>query len=103
MAKNKNEKKDEKVVPVENLETMKDVEKDNAAVENDTEKKEDTVVKMGIVNCDKLRVRKGPSTDAEIIKYLKKGDEVVIESEDDKDFYKIAAGFVMKEYISLKI
>ena len=103
MAKNKNEKKDEKVVPVENLETMNDVEKDNAAVENDTEKKEDTVVKMGIVNCDKLRVRKGPSTDAEILKYLKKGDEVVIESEDDKDFYKIAAGFVMKEFISLKI
>lgn len=103
MAKNKNEKKDEKVVPVENLETMKDVEKDNAAVENDTEKKEDCKVLMGIVNCDKLRVRKGPSTDAEILKYLKKGDEVVIESEDDKDFYKIAAGFVMKEFISLKI
>lgn len=103
MAKNKNEKKDEKVVPVENLETMKDVENDNAAVENDTEKKEDGKVLIGIVNCDKLRVRKGPSTDAEILKYLKKGEEVVIESEDDKDFYKIAAGYVMKEYISLKI
>lgn len=103
MAKNKNEKKDEKVAPVENLETMKDVENGNAAVENDTEKKEDAAVKIGIVNCGKLRVRKGPSTDTEILKYLKKGDEVVIESEDDKDFYKIAAGFVMKEFISLKI
>ena len=103
MAKNKNEKKDEKVVPVENLETMKDVENENAAVDNDTEKKEDAAVKMGVVNCDKLRVRKGPSTDAEILKYLKKGDEVVIESEDDKNFYKIAAGFVMKEFVSLKM
>lgn len=102
MAKNKNEKKDGKAVPVENLETMKDVENDNAAVENDTEKKEDAEVKMGVVNCDKLRVRKGPSTDAEIISYLKKGDEVVIESEDNKDFYKIAAGFVMKEFVSFK-
>ena len=97
MAK-KNEKKDEKVVLVENLETMKDAaEKDNAA------EKDDAAVKTGIVNCDKLRVRKGPSTDAEIISYLKKGDEVVIESEDNKDFYKIAEGFVMKEFVSLKM
>ena len=99
----KNGKKDEKAILVEDLETLKDVENENAAVEDDTEKKEDAAVKMGVVNCDKLRVRKGPSTDAEILKYLKKGDEVVIKSEDDKDFYKIAAGFVMKEFISLKI
>ena len=100
----KNEKKDEKVVPVENLETMKDAEvKGNAAEKDNVAEKDDAAVKTGIVNCDKLRVRKGPSTDAEIISYLKKGDEVLIESEDNKDFYKISAGFVMKEFVSIKI
>ena len=75
----------------------------DAEVKNNAAEKDNAAVKEGVVNCDKLRVRKGPSTDAEILSYLKKGDKVVIESEDDKDFYKIAAGFVMKEFVSLKI
>lgn len=103
MAKNKNEKKDEKAILVEDLETLKDVENETVEVKDEAETKDNDKVLVGTVNCDKLRVRKEPSTDAEILKYLKKGDEVVIESEDDKDFYKIAAGFVMKEFISLKI
>ena len=101
MANKENKKKE---TSIDNLESLKDVQKKETEKRLEKEAKDKTAaVKTGVVNCDKLRVRKGPSTDAEILKYLKKGDEVVIESEDDENFYKIAAGFVMKEYISLKI
>lgn len=122
MFNKKNEKKkDKKVVSVDNLKSMSDVmaedkikqdvadeqNNDNVADEqnngNVADEQNKNTAAVGIVNCDKLRVRKGPSTDAEILKFLEKGDEVVIESEDNEDFYKIATGFVMKKFIDLKL
>lgn len=61
-----------------------------------------------VVNCQRLNVRKGPSTDAEILTTIKASSEVKIDTDTSTDeFYKIHTdagieGFCMKKYITLK-
>ena len=58
-----------------------------------------------VVDCDRLNVRKGPSTTNSIVGVLTKGTEVTIESEKNKNFYEISTsevkGYCMKQYIKL--
>lgn len=61
---------------------------------------------MGIVvDCDRLNVRKGPSTTNSIVGVLMKGDTVTIESDKNKTFYEISTpdvkGYCMKQYIKI--
>lgn len=50
------------------------------------------------VNIHSLNVRKEPSTDAEIVKVIRRGDAVKVE-EDLGEWLKIKGGFVMSQYI----
>lgn len=63
---------------------------------------------MGVVDCNRLNVRKEPNTDGEILCEIKVGTSVVIdEDESTEDFYKIFTvsgieGFCMREFISIR-
>lgn len=58
---------------------------------------------LGTVTCEKLNMRKQPSTNAEIICVLKEDEVVEIDSCDNKDFYKVTKGklkgYCMKKFI----
>lgn len=57
--------------------------------------------KVGVVaNCEYLNVREGAGTQFGIAKVLHAGDKVDILAEE-KDFYKINNGFVMKQFIEV--
>lgn len=57
---------------------------------------------IGVVtNCKKLNVRNAPNTDAAVVKIVDSGTKFKIKDEVD-GFYKVDAGYVMKDYISLK-
>lgn len=61
--------------------------------------------KIGEVNCDQLNLREEPSTDADILLIIKKGDPVSI-LEESKGFYKVLTngiiGYCVKEFITVK-
>lgn len=65
--------------------------------------KEDPKPLTGIVvNCDKLNVRKKPSTYSEAVKVIDRDDKIdVFEEESTKDFYKTTDGYVMKDYVMI--
>lgn len=64
--------------------------------------------KLGKVICNEhLNIREAPSTTASIKGIIPRGAIVVIDSEDNKDFYKIVTeagldGYVMKKFIEKK-
>ena len=62
--------------------------------------------KMGVVTCGKLYLRSEPSTDAKDITVLSKGEELMIVSEDDEEWYGVYTasgqeGFCKKEFIKI--
>lgn len=64
--------------------------------------------KTGVVNCEKLRVRMSPSTEARVINHITEGTEVeVIAGSDEWLNVKITkggyaySGFVMKKFITM--
>ena len=81
-----------KVVEVKNVDELKSIA---------DEKKEVETIRKGTVNIDNLRLRKGPSTDSEILKLLQPGDQVEILEDANKDFYKVKGGFLMKRFIDI--
>lgn len=74
-----------------------------------TEEVVEPVAVVGVViDCQKLNMRKEPSSDAEVIGTIAVGSEVSIdEAASTEDFYKVctaagAEGFCMKKFISVK-
>lgn len=62
------------------------------------------VVYVKVVNCDKLRVREEPSTDARILALVNKGQKLILISKVDTTWSKIQTlagikGYVMNKYI----
>lgn len=58
--------------------------------------------RVGIVNCDNLRLREKPNTEAKIIRMLQQGDKVDILANANDEFYEVQGGFVMKKFIDEK-
>ena len=55
-----------------------------------------------VVNCERLNVRKGPSTDDKVVTVLKVGSIVRVDIlEDNNDWYKIPEGYVMAKFIKV--
>lgn len=54
-----------------------------------------------VANCNRLRIRKKPSTKADIIKVINAGDKVNIKAELDA-WFRIDEGYVMKDFIEVK-
>lgn len=60
-----------------------------------------------VTNCANLNIRKKPDKDADILKVIPEGEEVVIDVADNTDiFYNVilkdgTEGFAMKEFIKL--
>lgn len=83
------------------------VEQDSEIIEKPVKKEVRTLI--GVVsNCSKLRVRKFPSIDSDVICVLDKFEEVKIYCEESTDdFYMVYTnggilGYCMKDYISVK-
>ena len=55
-------------------------------------------VRIGVVNVEKLNVRKEDSIESDVVKVISKGDKVNI-IEEKGEFYKVDIGFVMKKFI----
>lgn len=69
-----------------------------APVEKPVEKKKKT---FGIVSgCEKLNVRKAPSTESEVVEMINQDDKIEILATEDR-FYKIKNGYVMQDFIKL--
>lgn len=85
--------------------TIPEEEAEAAATFEEPELVEGTPTEIGyVVDCEKLRVRKEPSKDADVVCELDKGTEVMIE-ESVNGFFKICTGagiegYCMAEYIS---
>lgn len=58
--------------------------------------------RVGIVNCDNLRLREEPNTESKIIRMLQQGDKVDILGNANDEFYEVQGGFVMKKFIDEK-
>ena len=53
-----------------------------------------------VIDCERLNVRKGPSTDYEVVSVLKVGTVIEIEKvPETKEWYKTNDGYVMAKYI----
>lgn len=62
--------------------------------------KEEPKFKKGKVNCPFLNVRSEAKPDSKLVKIIKAGDEVTIDTTfDDKLWYKIEDGYVKKAFI----
>lgn len=69
------------------------------------------VLPKGIVNCERLNVRKGPSKDTEVLCVIKKDEEVMLFNEQiepitREEFYKVCTasgieGYCMKKFINV--
>ena len=61
--------------------------------------------KIGEVNCDQLKLREEPDTDADVLYIMAKGDVISILGEE-KNFYKILCngivGYCVKKFITIK-
>lgn len=61
----------------------------------------------GVVNCDKLNVRRGPSKDSKVMCIVSKGEEVMLVAEEStEEWYKVITktgfdGYCMKEFIDM--
>lgn len=55
-----------------------------------------------VVNCSKLRIRKTPSLNGEVIGELDKGTKVEILDDKSAKFYKITNGYCMKDFIEVQ-
>lgn len=74
------------------------VEKEELVKETAEVKKE----RIGVVNCEYLSVRQEPKSNAKLIKIIKKGDKVAVDSTfDDKLWYKIEDGYTRKAFIDI--
>lgn len=51
-----------------------------------------------VINCERLNVRKGPSTDYEVVSVLTV-DTVVPIAKEGKEWYRVPGGYVMAKYI----
>lgn len=72
-----------------------------------TEEKPVIKVSNGIVNCNKLNVRKAASTNAEIISVISKGDKVQLYPDTKGKFFEVITadgkhGYCVKEFITVK-
>lgn len=94
-------------IKVEEAETEDLIDEPVTTTEEDEQALKSTP-RIGSVNCGRLRMRKAPNTDADIICELTEGSEVQInEAESTDDFYKVttptgAEGFCMKKFITIK-
>ena len=99
--KNKDIYHEETEVKENEIATSQEVDKIPSYVESGVE----SVPILGKVVCDEhLNIREAPSITAPIKGIIPRGAIVVIDSEDDKDFYKIVTeagldGYTMKKYI----
>lgn len=63
--------------------------------------KED-IYNSGTVNCAFLNVRKEPKPDSKLVKIIKKGDRVTIDTTfEDKLWFKIEDGYTKKAFIDV--
>ena len=61
----------------------------------------------GVVNCERLNVRKRPSKDAEVLCVINKNDKIKLLNEQNEEFIKICTasgieGYCMKKFINVK-
>ncbi len=68
---------------------------------------QNNIIKANVQNCDKLRLRKDPSADADVLCLIDKSDAFNVYLENSVDnFYKVVTsdgveGYCMKEYVKL--
>ena len=97
-------------VVVEQVEVKEEIVEPTPVVESTPETVEESTTVIGIVSdCARLRVRKEPSTDAEVLCELEEGSEVVVDmkAHTTHDFYKVCTaagleGYCMTNFIVLK-
>lgn len=75
-------------------------------IKNDELEKVEEKTKMGHVDCGKLYLRTEPSPESETITVLNKGEELMIVSEDNEEWYGVYTaagqeGFCKKEFIKV--
>lgn len=79
--------------------------------QNDEELKQPEPIPAVVSGCTKLRVRRGPSTDAGLYGTIEEGTELTVDAEEaNEDFYKVYTeingtlieGYCMKKFIKLK-
>ena len=54
--------------------------------------------KVKIVDCHCLNVRKGPSTDYEVLSRLNVNTILMVEESDDPEWLKTGSGYIMKQF-----
>lgn len=68
---------------------------------------QNNIIKANVQNCDKLRLRKDPNADADVLCLIDKSDAFNVYLENSVDnFYKVVTsddveGYCMKEYVKL--
>ena len=107
----RDKKKEEKVKEIEDIkevETEEAKEVDEIEEDDALDLNEEEAFKDGVVsNCSNLNIRKKPDKNADILKVVPEGEEVVIDMDDNTDiFYNVilkdgTEGFAMKEFIKL--
>ena len=81
-----------------------DITNTSIAAESEKEDMKDSTIaaaKVGVVNVDRLNVRKNPTIESDVVKIINKNDEVII-IEEEGEFYKVKDGFVMQKFIDEK-
>lgn len=77
------------------------VEKEDIS-EIKTEEPKKEIIKTGTVNCAFLNVRKEPKPDSKLVKIIKKGDRVTIDTTfEDRLWFKIEDGYTKKAFIDV--
>ena len=66
-----------------------------------SEEPEEPQQQRGLITADVLNVRSGPGTDFEKVASLRRGSLVDIEEELEGGWYKISAGYISAEYVTL--
>jgi predicted nucleotide-binding protein (sugar kinase/HSP70/actin superfamily) len=57
-------------------------------------------IKVKVINCTKLRIRKEPNLECDVVDLLSQ-DQIVEVEEDLGDFYKIENGFILKKFTEI--
>ena len=108
MLRDKN--KEEKVKEIEDVKEVETEETEEKEFEEEDTLglNEEEAFKDGVVsNCSNLNIRKKPDKNADILKVVPEGEEVIIDVADNTDiFYNVilkdgTEGFAMKEFIKL--
>lgn len=59
----------------------------------------------GTVSCEKLRIRKEPSSDAEVLTIIEQGTTLSVQFTDDNNWFRVKSGntvgFVMAEFVNI--